>query len=149
MLGKDVVTKEVDLSPTVVTSGFVASGGLLLTPDFKKIEPTLEHDSIVVKISFSFVNMILLGKHGVPQELDLFPIVLTLGFVATVELLLTADFEMIEAKLEPDSLVVTPSLQLLGMTLLDETGVPQQIDLSPTVLTLVTIAMVGLLLLDS
>jgi len=44
--------------------------------------------------------MKVLGKHGVPQELDLFPTVLT------VELLLTADFGKIEATLEPDSLVI-------------------------------------------
>jgi len=87
-------------------------------------------------------------KHGVPQELDLFPTVLTWGFVATVELLLTADFVRIEATLDPDSLVVTPLFQCDGMTLLDKKGVSQQLDLSPIVLTLVIVATVGMLLTD-
>jgi len=38
------------------------------------------------------------------------------------------------------------SFQSYGMTLLDKNGVPQQLDLSPAVLTFVIIAMVELLL---
>jgi len=66
--------QELDLSPTVArASEFVATVGLLLTPDFGMIEPMLEHDSLVATTLFWFVHMTVLGKHGVPQELDLSP----------------------------------------------------------------------------
>jgi len=126
--------------------GFVASVGLLLTPDFGIIEPTLEDDSVVAIALFRFVCMTVLGKHGVPQELELSPTVLTWVFIATIGLLLTADVGRIEATLEHNSHVVTPSFQTEGITLLGKNAAPQELGLSTTVLTLVFVAMVGLLL---
>jgi len=82
----------------------------------------------------------------VPQELDLSPKVLTLIFVLTVALMLTPDLGMIGAKLEHDVIIVTPSFCFEGMTLLDKNGEPQELDLSPIVLTLVFVATIVLLL---
>jgi len=53
---------------------------------------------------------------------------------------------MTEATYKHDFIIVTSSFWLDGMTLLGENGVPKQLNLSPTILTLVFIATVGLLL---
>jgi len=64
------------LSPTVLTLAFVATIGLLLTPDLGMIECTFKHDAIVVTFLF-FDTMTLFGDKGVPQDFDFSPTILT------------------------------------------------------------------------
>jgi len=65
---------------------FVAIVELLLAPDLGMISP-FDHDSIVVTPYIGLEGMAVLGKNGVPQELDwslkLLTLVLsTIGFVS-------------------------------------------------------------------
>jgi len=53
--------------------------------------------------------MTMFGKHGLPQQIDLSPTVLTSIIFSMVGLLLTVDLAMSEASSEPDSLLVTVS----------------------------------------
>jgi len=99
LLGENGVPKQFDLSPTVLASGLVATIGLLLTVDFGMIEAKSEQDSFALTASLSFVGMTLHDKNGKPRQSDLSPKILTSGFIATIGLLLTANFGMIEATL--------------------------------------------------
>jgi len=63
---------------------FIASVGLLLTPDLGMIEATFGHDSLAVAHSFCLEGMALLGENGVPKQLVFSPTVLTWVFVASV-----------------------------------------------------------------
>jgi len=56
-------------------------------------------------------------KNGEPNQLDLALTIMTSAFISKVGLLLTDDFGMIVAKMEPDSLVINISFKLEGMTL--------------------------------
>jgi len=84
MLDETSEPKQLDLSPTLLTSGFIATAGLLLTDNLRTIEAKIEPHSIVVTVSFEFEGMLSHIANGVPQELDLSALVLTLEFVPTL-----------------------------------------------------------------
>jgi len=61
----------------------------------------------------------------------------TLVFIATIRFMSTFCLGLLVATFEQDSIVVTPSFWLSGMTLFGNHSVPQELDSSPTLPTLV------------
>jgi len=67
----------------------------------------------------------MFGEHGIPQQLDLSPTLLTSIIFSMVGLLLTDSLGMSDTMPEPESLLVTVSFELYCLTLLEKMVYPK------------------------